>query len=104
METNVFLEIVKEIIKGDYLNLISTRIGIIFLTVILVKVLVSFYKYNIKLASFYESRRHALTLSGLEDLKRVKVFSDVLSIEKIDFEKDEPTSAVASAVSSIAQT
>jgi hypothetical protein len=100
MET-INLEIAKEIIKGDYLNLISTRVGIIFLTVILVKILVSFYKYNVKLAAFYESRRHALVLSGLEDLKRVKVFASVMSIEKIDFEKDESESNVAAAVNSL---
>jgi len=100
MET-LILEIIKETIRGDYLNLISTRVGIIFLTVILVRILVSFYKYNTKLAAFYESRRHALTLSGLEDLERVKVFASLMSIEKIDFEKEESESSLASAVGSL---
>src|ERR1044071_2940615 len=87
MVTNL-IDLAKEIARDHFLTMISIRIGIIFLVIVLLKILVSFYKYNIKLASFYESRRHALTLSGIEDLKRVKVFSTILSIDKIDFEKE----------------
>lgn len=81
-------EVAKEIIRETFLTTVLMRIGIVFLTILLVRILVSFYKYNIKLASFYESRRHSLKLSGVTELERVKTFAEVMSIEKIDFENE----------------
>jgi hypothetical protein len=78
-------EVVKEIIRDTFLTTVLVRVGIVFLVILLVRILVSFYKYNIKLASFYESRRHSLSLSGIVELERIKTFAEVMSIEKIDF-------------------
>jgi hypothetical protein len=83
----------KELANEIFENVIITsgvfRTGIVVMTIAFIKMLIPFYKYNVRMKSFHESRRYSLRLSGIKDLKRVKVFADVLATEKLDFEKDD---------------
>lgn len=78
-----------EFSRETLVNIIAFRTGIVFIALILIRLIIPFYKYNIRMASFYESRRFALKLSGIRDLERVKAFADVLATEKLDFEKED---------------
>ncbi len=64
---------------------LSTRIGITFLLLFLVQILVSLYRYNIRLSAFYDARADALAVA--KDVKKMK-FSDIVDLtapEKLDF-------------------
>ncbi|MBV9963795.1 MAG: hypothetical protein JO072_16250 [Parafilimonas sp.] len=78
-------DIVKELIKDNFINAMSLRFTLVFLIVLLVKILLAWCKYSIKMMNFYDSRRIAINLSGTQDLDRVKTFSEIYSTDKIDF-------------------
>jgi len=85
-------EIIKEILQNDFLVTMIFRFAIVIVTISVVRIFIPFYKYSLRLASFYESRANSIILSGISDLDRVKTFADVMATEKIDFEKDDALS------------
>lgn len=82
---NTLLELARDIVKNHFINTVSLRFIIFFLVVLLVRIAISAYKYNIRMKHFYLSRKIALRYSGVEDLERVKTFADTYSTDKIDF-------------------
>jgi hypothetical protein len=80
---------IQEMLSANTLSISVFRIGVIFFTVLTVKILFIIFKYNIRMLAFYKSRKYANQLSGLRSLDRVKTFADVWASEKIDFDKDD---------------
>ncbi len=68
---------------------ISTRVGSIVLLLFLVRILVPLYRYNIRLASYYDARADALELTCLRneqvDDELFEKLTNTLSPENIDF-------------------
>jgi hypothetical protein len=64
---------------------LSTRVGSIFILLFLVQILVSLYRYNIRLASYYDARADALQLAS--DTRSEEFFKLVLilSPEHLEF-------------------
>ena len=82
-------EIYKEAIRDSFITINLIRVGIVFFVLTLIRILVTFYKYIIRMADFYRSRAMAIDLSGIEKLERVKTFSDVFATDKFNFEQDD---------------
>lgn len=74
------------------LSLLSTKIGAVLLLVFGAQILVSLYRYTLKLASFSDSRADALIMCSEEDLNSVE-FKDFFSSEQIEFvsKSESPT-------------
>lgn len=73
-----------------------TRIGSIIILLFLVKILIPLYKYNIKLASYYDARADALKLlwidlSGGDPLNTFIQLTPALTPQDIDFSKAPET-------------
>jgi hypothetical protein len=69
-----------------------TRFGVVLILVFLVQILVSLYRYNMKLSAFYFGRADALVLFGrLPNTLRALV--DIISPDKLDFGKPPRTPA-----------
>jgi hypothetical protein len=69
---------------------IVTRLGSVVLLLFLVKILVPLYRYNIKLASYYDARADALELMNIQGFgggadTMFEKLSTVLTPETIDF-------------------
>lgn len=80
---------IQEMLNANTVSVSVFRIGVIFFTVLIVKILFIIFKYNIRMIAFYKSRKYANELSGLRSLDRVKTFADVWASDKIDFDKDD---------------
>lgn len=83
-----------------------TRIGAVLLLIFGAKVLINFYRYNLRLAAFYNSRADAIELLGDDDLKGLRQLVSSLSTEQIELDKlpDTPTDdiiKIAKTISSI---
>lgn len=63
-----------------------TRFGIMVIVFFFVKILLDFYKYNIRLSSYYKARADSLIIVGKYDKKFHKLLP-ALSPEPFDFEK-----------------
>lgn len=82
--------------QGKTLYIISistTRIGIVVLLLFLVQILVPLYRYNVKLAAFYDARADALTLVENQSTEELERLVCVLSPDVVDFSKppESPT-------------
>jgi hypothetical protein len=66
---------------------LSTRIGSVLILIFLVQILVNLYRYNIRLAAYYDARADALQLVGSKDEKTLNEYVKVLSPETFDFGK-----------------
>ncbi len=75
--------------KADW-NWPSTilRIGVIGMLVFLTQILISLYRYNSRLISFYGSRRDALLLAGGDSTDKIRELTDVLFPSKLDFGRE----------------
>ncbi|MGJ3242548.1 MAG: hypothetical protein ACFE0O_06290 [Opitutales bacterium] len=79
------------------ISTLSTRIGALLILVFLVQILVSLYRYNIRLAAFFDARADALELSPGMNASDVESLIRVLSPENVDFGKS-PASPTQHAV------
>lgn len=69
-------------------SLTLTRIGVILLLLLLVAILNSLYRYNMKLSAFYASRADILILSGeWEYMHDMAEFADIFGPERIEFSR-----------------
>ena len=71
-----------------------TRFGTVLFIIYTVSVLLSVYRYIMRVAAYHEARAHALQLATLHDEKHVKRFAQIaiiLAAEKIDFGKPPAT-------------
>lgn len=87
--------------------LISTsvaRIAAVLLLIFGVQVLINFYRYNLRLAAFYESRADALELLGDSSLEGLGSIVSSLSPDLIDLGKppNTPTQEMVELAKSIA--
>ena len=75
---------------------LATRVGAVFLLLFLVQILVSLYRYNIRLASYYDARADALQLSNRSEGEEFAKLVLVLSPENLEFGRSRyPTSEIA---------
>lgn len=80
-----------------FLSTITTRIGSVLLLIFLVQILLSVYRYSIRLETYYASRADALLLYDGSDREQLQQIISALSPERIDFDKP-PTSPIEHAV------
>lgn len=74
-----------------FLSILSTRVGSIFLLIFLVQILLSVYRYSIRLVSYYEARADALLLYNGSDAEQLQKFVSTLAAERIEFGKSPST-------------
>lgn len=87
--------------------LISTsvaRIGAVLLLIFGVQILINFYRYNLRLAAFYESRADAISLLGDNSPEDLGLMVASLSPDSIDLGKPPkfPSQEVVELAKSIA--
>jgi hypothetical protein len=85
----------------DLISTIATRVGAVLLLVFLIQILVTLYRYNTRLAAYYEARADALELSIASDghlnVDMFEATAVILSADRIDFGR-EPKSPVENGV------
>jgi len=69
------------------ISTMATRIGTIVLLLFLVQILVPLYRYNTKLASYYDARADALTLIDLSNDTDLEKLTSIISPDTLDFSK-----------------
>ena len=87
-----------------FLTTLSTRIGSVLLLIFLVQILLSVYRYSIRLETYYEARADALMLYNGSDEEQLERLVAALSPEKIEFGKSpaSPTEHAVEAVKGVA--
>ena len=84
--------------KTIYLiSTVTTRIGSVLILLFLVQILTSLYRYNIRLAAYYDARADGLEIIGTDSGEIFENIVRALSPETIDFGKG-PTSPAGHAV------
>jgi hypothetical protein len=84
---------------------LATRVGSVLFLLFLVQILVSLYRYNIRLASYYDARADALQLSRGSDGEEFARLVFVLSPDHVEFGRSRsPTAELAQFVRDIAST
>lgn len=68
------------------LTILFTRLSVLLIVVFLVQILVSLYRYSLRLAAFYDSASDALRMGG-DSHAKVKAWSNTLTPKNIDFGK-----------------
>ncbi|MBO6521655.1 MAG: hypothetical protein JJ900_14805 [Rhodospirillales bacterium] len=81
----------KEKQDSETLSSLGTRAALIVLLLFLVQILVTLYRYNMRLASFYDARIDALKLAGSTNVKVLGELVSHLSPEQLDFGKTPAT-------------
>jgi uncharacterized protein (DUF2267 family) len=76
---------------------ISTRVMAVILTIFLVQLLIGLYRYNTRMAAYYDGRADALELSQGAKKEMLEILVPLLSAETIDFGKG-PSSPIERAV------
>ncbi len=83
------------------ISTVSTRIGSVLILIFLVQILVGLYRYNIRLAAFYDARADALealaTASAALDVRKLRILTLLWSPDQIGFGK-EPRSPLDAAI------
>lgn len=70
-----------------FLSATSTRVGSVLLLIFLVQILLSVYRYSIRMVSYYEARADALLLYEGKDAEQFQLFVTTLSADKVEFGK-----------------
>ena len=78
----------EKIIQYTFIGIYLTRTCAILLIVFGLKILISFYKYHIRMAAFSESVSQAIDIVGIDDISKLKALSEIISPEKIEFERN----------------
>jgi hypothetical protein len=73
------------IVKG--ISTIATRAGAVLILMFLVQILVTLYRYNVRLANFYDGRADALELMSSAEEKRFETLVRTISGDTIEFGK-----------------
>ncbi len=76
---------------------VTTRVGSVLILLFLVQILVSLYRYNIRLAAYYDARADGLELVTTGSSEQIESIVRALSPESIDFGKS-PMSPATHAV------
>lgn len=92
-ETDRFIEHSNSDPQEVIISTLSTRIGVIFLLIFLVQILVSMYRYSIKLAALYDSRADMLQLLPEEEALSFEKLTILTTTENIDFTKQDKAPA-----------
>ena len=71
-------------------TLLSTKIGTTVLLLFLVQILVTLYRYNIRLASFYDSRADILQLVKGDGDNTMPSLASILAADRVEFGKVVP--------------
>ena len=66
---------------------LSTRVGAVLLLIFLVQILVTMYRYQVRLASYYDARADALDIAGKSNVNTLIQIIAALSPEGIEFGK-----------------
>jgi hypothetical protein len=69
------------------ISTIVTRIGSVFILLFLVQILITFYRYNVRLANYYDARADALQLVGAAKEATLQNLVSTLSPDVMDFGK-----------------
>lgn len=69
------------------ISTVTTRIGSVLILLFLVQILVSMYRYNIRLAAYYDARADGLELAIDASVEEIDKIIRSLSPENIDFAK-----------------
>lgn len=87
-----------------FLSTLTTRIGSVLLLIFLVQILLSVYRYSVRLETYYDSRADALVIYGGSSEEQLERLVSVLSPDKIEFGKTPttPTEHAVEAVKNIA--
>ncbi len=67
-------------------SLITTKFGVAVLLIFLVQILVTLYRYNARLASFYDARADALQIQFVNEDKMESIIS-LLAADSLEFTK-----------------
>lgn len=74
-----------------FLSTTATRLGSVLLLIFLVQILLSVYRYSIRLVSYYEARADALLLYDGSNAEQLQTLVAVLAAERIEFGKSPST-------------
>lgn len=74
-----------------FLSTTITRIGAVLLLIFGVQILIGFYRYNLKLAAFYDARADALELLDENSLSDIQSVVEAFSPDKIEIGKSPAT-------------
>ncbi len=66
---------------------LSTKVGSVLMLLFLVQILVSLYRYSMRLAAFYDSRADFLQVLDSEQKLTAATLADLLSSDKLEFSK-----------------
>jgi hypothetical protein len=69
------------------ISTIATRAGAVLILLFLVQILVTLYRYNVRLANFYDGRADALQLMSSKDEKSFKTLVETIGGDIIEFGK-----------------
>jgi cbb3-type cytochrome oxidase subunit 3 len=69
------------------LTVLSTKIGSALMLLFLIQILVSLYRYNTRVASFYDGRADTLQLVPIDQIDNLCAVCSILSPDKVDFGK-----------------
>src|SRR5689334_1672506 len=78
----------EKIILLTFIGTCLVRAGSILLIVFGLRILISFYKYNVRMAAFADSLQQSISLVGVEDVAKLKDLAEIMNPNKIDFDKD----------------
>ncbi len=81
---------------------LTTRVGAALMLWFLVYILIQLYRYNIKLAAFYDGRADALQLRGSNELAELEKTISLVSAERITF--TDPKTPIEAALAPIQST
>jgi uncharacterized protein YpmB len=81
----------EESVYKFWISTLGVKIGSIAVVLFLVQLLSSLYRYNIRMAAYYDARADAILLSGALALDSLKKLSEILSPEMLDFSKTPET-------------
>ncbi len=70
-----------------FISATSTRVGSILMLIFLVQILLSVYRYSIRMVSYYEARADALLLFAGHNAEQLQSFVNTLSADKVEFGK-----------------
>ena len=76
-----------------FLSTVSTRLGSVLILIFLVQILLSVYRYSVRLVSYYDSRADALLLYTGPDADQLQKLVSTLSAERVEFGKSPTTPA-----------
>jgi hypothetical protein len=89
VETDRFIESADSDPQAVIISTLTTRVGVIFLLIFLVKILVSMYRYSIKLASQYDGRADLLQCLPANEILDFEKLILLTTTENIDFSKQD---------------